>query len=57
MNSILDQNSGEALALNSMVKANLTEASKWARFLGILGFIGSGLTLIMGIFMVALWEH
>ncbi|MCX2744443.1 hypothetical protein OO013_11230 [Mangrovivirga sp. M17] len=51
MNSILDQNSGEALALNAMAKSNLTEASKWARFLGILGFIASGLTLIMGIFM------
>ncbi|NMM49646.1 hypothetical protein [Marinigracilibium pacificum] len=51
MNSILDQNSGQGISLTSFILSNLKEASKWARFLGILGFIFSGLFLLTGIVM------
>jgi hypothetical protein len=41
---------GSGIALNFEAQSYLREAGKWAVFLGILGFIGSGLILVLALF-------
>ena len=38
------------LSIDPVTKAHLSEAAKWARFLGIVGMIGLALMIIFGIF-------
>jgi len=51
-NETFEQTSpGPALVLNFEAQSYLREAGKWAVFLGILGFIGTGLILICALFV------
>lgn len=45
--STLDGNMGTELELSGEVKGYLKEAAKWAKFLGIVGFVYLGLIIIM----------
>jgi hypothetical protein len=48
----LDQHlTGSDLKITSDIKENLVTACKWSNFLAIMGFIGTGLMAIGGIFM------
>lgn len=44
------------LALNAWARESLGVASKWARFLAIVGFIGCGFMLLMGLFAGSLFS-
>lgn len=45
--STLDNNMGTELELSGEIKGYLKEAAKWAKFLGIVGFVYLGLIIIM----------
>lgn len=38
------------LQLTEVIKSNLVEAAKWAKFIAIIGFIGIGFMIIVGLF-------
>ena len=38
------------LQLTEVIKSNLVEAAKWAKFIAIIGFIGTGFMVIVGLF-------
>jgi hypothetical protein len=41
------------LEVTDTVKAHLTNAAKWGKFLAIIGFVGIGLTVLLGLFFGA----
>ncbi len=43
------ENQNESLLTDSIVREQLSEAARWAKFLAIMGFIGCGLIVIIGI--------
>ncbi|MFL9484510.1 DUF5362 family protein [Chitinophagaceae bacterium LWZ2-11] len=47
-----NQNSFLELGIDPLSQNYLRETAKWNRFLGILGFIGSGLLILVGLFFV-----
>jgi len=38
------------LQLTEVIKSNLVEAAKWAKFIAIMGFIGIGIMVVFGMF-------
>ncbi len=38
------------LQLTEVIKSNLVEAAKWAKFIAIIGFIGTGFMVVVGLF-------
>jgi hypothetical protein len=50
-NETFEHSRGQGMALNFEAQSYLREAGKWAVFLGILGFIGTGLILILALFV------
>lgn len=51
MENNLEQNvSRRELQLTEVIKSNLVEAAKWAKFIAIIGFIGTGFMVVVGLF-------
>ena len=46
---LIDDHLGSGLEVTELAKSYLREASKWARFLAIIGFVSLGLLVLMGI--------
>jgi len=46
-----DSSTSEHLQLNKVATAFLEESRKWAKLLAIMGFIGSGLLVVLGLLM------
>lgn len=44
------------MVIDSQIKEHLTEASKWGKFLAILGYIVIGLLMLTGILMVVIFS-
>lgn len=53
-NPILDSEMESGLTLSSDARAFLFEASRWAQFLAILGFVGAGFLALTGLVLMAL---
>ena len=52
MESILENNSLFNVSVDEEMKYNLKEISKWANFLGIVGFVSIGLIIVSSIAIV-----
>ncbi len=51
MENNFEQNvSRRELQLTEVIKSNLVEAAKWAKFIAIIGFIGTGFMVVVGLF-------
>jgi hypothetical protein len=53
MDNIENTQQGEnVVTINNEIKKYLLESSKWGKFLAIVGYIGMGMLLLMGIFVM-----
>jgi len=50
--NILDANLNDGLSLGSADLANLRTSAKWAKFLGIVGFVFTGLMIVISLVMM-----
>ncbi len=51
-NQFLNSQTEKGLEITPMMKSQLKETSKWAKFLAILGFIGIGLIVLAAMFLL-----
>jgi len=49
-----DFKSNDPMVISDEIKTYLLEISKWAKFLAILGFIGLGIMVLMGLFVLGI---